>query len=325
MKRGRKNNLKRKKDKIREIAVVISIVILIFLFCFLLKSFLNDAYHEGYSQTNLSYSSPGYIKDDIKTISNLEYSNVNSPPLLLDLYLPLNSSFKKLPVIILVHGGGWDGGMKEDLSSVALEVAKHGYATVSVDYSWSSKSKFPKQIEDLNASVLWIKQHAEEYNLDKEKIGLIGFSAGGHLASLLAVQSRDIKAVVSCWGPQNLKTLILQCDKSIYCINNTQLLKEITLMFLGCDITSDNVTCINLAKQASPQYHINQIKTTTSFLLIHGDKDEIVPINQSIDFNNVLKQRGIDSTLIIKENLSHGNINDASIDTIDKFFKEKLS
>ena len=136
--------------KIKRVIIAITAIILVLAILFLVYLF----YQPLMNSLNCSTS------ESVKTIKNITYTPNQS----LDIYLPNKTCIlqKPLPTIILIHRGGWYGGRKEDLSSLAIPLAKKGYASISVDYSWSSKQKFPAQIKELNASVQWVKQNSKK-------------------------------------------------------------------------------------------------------------------------------------------------------------------
>lgn len=116
----------------------------------------------------------------IKRIDNLQYgkdSKWNS----LDLYLPENIK-KPMPVIIQIHGGGWFYGTKETYQYYGLGMAKTGFAFVNPNYILAPESKFPQELNQVNEYVHWVDQHAEDYQLDRNNVFLVGDSAGGQMA-----------------------------------------------------------------------------------------------------------------------------------------------
>ena len=101
----------------------------------------------------------------------------------LDLYLPEKAE-GRLPLIVWIHGGAWYAGSKTDPSPAMAMVGK-GYAVASINYRLSQHAVFPAQIEDCKAAIRWLRANAGKYNLDPERIGVWGLSAGGHLVALL--------------------------------------------------------------------------------------------------------------------------------------------
>ncbi len=117
---------------------------------------------------------------EVKRIDNLQYGK-DPKWNLLDLYLPKNIK-GKLPVIIQIHGGGWVYGTKETYQYYGLGMAKRGFAFVNPNYILAPQSHFPEELDQVDEYVHWVAEHADEYNLDKNNVFLIGDSAGGQMA-----------------------------------------------------------------------------------------------------------------------------------------------
>src|SRR5262249_14303131 len=117
-----------------------------------------------------------------KVVKDIAYVPGGGPRQTLDLYVPQADG--PLPLIIWVHGGGWQGGSKDGLNP-ALPLLAKGFAVASVHYRLSNQAVFPAQIQDCKAAVRWLRGHAKEYNLDADRFGAWGASAGGHLVTLL--------------------------------------------------------------------------------------------------------------------------------------------
>ena len=111
------------------------------------------------------------------------YSKVGDRELLLDAFVPKSEGQR--PAILVVHGGAWKMGNRHQLRGYATELTKRGFVCFAIDYRLAPDHKFPAQIEDCRAAVKWIRQHADEYRVDSNRLGAIGYSAGGHLVSLL--------------------------------------------------------------------------------------------------------------------------------------------
>ena len=136
----------------------------------------------------------------------------------LDLYLPLDydKAEKPLPLICAIHGGGWSGGSKDQAAIVANLFVPRGYAVAGITCRFRPKDPMPAQIIDCKAAVRWLRAHAKEYNLDVDRFGVHGSSAGGHLAALLGTcetkefdvgenldQSSMVQVVVNFFGPSD--------------------------------------------------------------------------------------------------------------------------
>jgi len=223
----------------------------------------------------------------------------------LDLYLPKNFS-GKIPLIIEIHGGGFEAGDKYP-SQYAEILVSQGYAVTSLNYRLSGESIFPAAVYDVKSAVRWLRANADEYNLDPDNFGSIGGSAGGYFSAFLAVTgdtsefdigdnlgySSKIQAAVDLFGPVNFSGLNEQRITSGFKTNNVE------EKYLGCTTLSCETVMI-----ASPVNYIN--KGDTQILIVHGDKDTKIPIQQSKDFYNLLQNAGVESTFVIAEGLGHG-------------------
>lgn len=123
---------------------------------------------------------------------NLTYVNYGRRALQLDLYRPENPK-RKVPLVVLVHGGGWMHGYRENLMPIATRLAQQGYAAAVISYRLSPEAKYPAAIQDAKAAVRWLRSHAQKYGLDANHFAIAGCSAGGQIASLTGV-SKDMKS-----------------------------------------------------------------------------------------------------------------------------------
>ncbi|HEY9682306.1 MAG TPA: alpha/beta hydrolase [Oculatellaceae cyanobacterium] len=246
----------------------------------------------------------------------------------LDLYLPKTD--KKSPLVIWIHGGAWRYGDKNEGPGPAF--AQHGLAVASLNYRLTDKEKFPAQIQDCKAAVRWLRAHADEYNLDPNKFGVFGMSAGGHLVALLGVTGDDreydnlggnrnvsskVQAVCDWCGPTDLLTIVDQNEK----IHGKLKLNGpdgVLTQFLGA--APDKVA--DLARKASP---ITFVKSgEPPFLILHGDSDDVVPFAQSQELYEALKKTNNDVQLVSVKNGGHSfGSTDTFIQTY-QFFKDKL-
>ncbi len=237
---------------------------------------------------------------------NIPYNNDTLKKHLLDIYLPANAK-GKLPLIILIHGGGWLANDKyADLGymkKTIAELVSQGFALASIDYRWSTQAVFPAQIQDCNRAVSFLYDNADKYGFDKNRFAVLGWSAGGHLASLLGLannnkvanfympnSSKDfkIKAVVDFYGPSELIMLPKGDDE-----------KSPEGILLG----AAPLTRPDLAKAASPVTYVD--KNDPPFLIIHGEKDDIVSNKQSKLLHSWLKTEGVQNELIIVKDAPH--------------------
>jgi acetyl esterase/lipase len=240
--------------------------------------------------------------ESIKVERNIVYRNVDGVSLEMDIYQP-ESKDGKTPIIIYVHGGGWYSGLKSTGIGIKdiPELVKRGYTVASVDYRLGPRYKFPAQIEDLEFAVSFLRENASTYGLDASRIGVFGESAGGHLAALLGLTdenctfggllncsccSTGIKAVIDICGPSDL-TLFFEG-------NNSMVMDHI---FGTTDPESE------IIRQASPISYVTP--DDPPFLLIHGDKDDVVPIDQSELIYEKLISAGVPVQLLTVQNCGH--------------------
>jgi acetyl esterase/lipase len=242
------------------------------------------------------------------TYENIPYANDTLKKHLLDIYLPPTDK-SSYPLVIWVHGGAWMLNDKyADMGYMANTVKgfiDSGYAVASIDYRWSTTAIFPAQIQDCNQAVEFLYQNAGKYKLDKDRIALIGFSAGGHLASLLGLSNNNkvkafypkgekphfkIKLVLDFYGPSNF--LALSGD-------NLKDPKSPVSLLLGGLLTDRT----QLAEEASPVTYID--KNDPPFLIVQGEKDESVEPQQSISLSARLTKAGVNNDLILVPGAPH--------------------
>ena len=241
--------------------------------------------------------------------ANLPYNNDSLDKHLLDIYLPANAK-GKLPLVILIHGGGWLSNDKYAdigyMKKTVAEIVSRGFALASIDYRFSTQAVFPAQIQDCNRAVSFLYDNADKYGLDKKRFAVMGFSAGGHLASLLGLsknnnvetffmpgsnKSFSIKAVIDFYGPTELILFPGSNDE-----------KSPESLLIG----AAPLARPDLAKAASPVTYVD--KNDPPFLIIHGEKDELVSTKQSQLLSAWLNVAGVQNELIIVKDAPHFGI-----------------
>lgn len=240
---------------------------------------------------------------------NIPYANDTLQKHLLDIYLPPNAK-RDLPLVVWIHGGAWMLNDKyADMSYMKNTVRSFidsGYALASINYRYSTDSIFPAQIRDCNAAIEFLYQHAAAYGIDKNSIGLIGFSAGGHLASLLALSNNNhveefyntpthftVKVALDFYGPSDFIMLASNPDTSINNIRN-----PVSVLLGGLAVDRPDI-----AKMASPVTYVD--KNDPPFLIVQGEKDESVPNTQSKILHAWLTLNHVQNELIIVPNAPH--------------------
>lgn len=210
----------------------------------------------------------------IKIERNVVYGDPNEPMHRGDVYIRgdlAKAPNRKLPAVIVIHGGAWTVGDKVNDTVHAKRLAERGYWVMSINYRLAPAHPFPSQLDDCERALNWVVDNAEQLCIDSERIGVWGYSAGGHLAALLALQpARDkpeVKVCVSGGTPFDLSLIP----------KNTQALKAV---FGG---TPEEVP--EVYKRASPIEYVSN--DSPPVFLFHGEKDWLVPTV----FSEVMKQR----------------------------------
>ncbi len=245
---------------------------------------------------------------DVKVVKDITYATVGDRKLPLDLYLPANAD-KPLPLVIWIHGGGWRGGTKENPGR-ALPLLERGYAVASVEYRLSGEAIFPAAIEDCKAAVSFLRLNAAKYNLDPDRFGVWGSSAGGHLVALLGT-TNDVKdfdthevckkapatvqAVCDWFGP----TEFLRMNDFPGRIDHDDP-ESPESRFIGGSIQQNK----EKAAKANPITYAS--KSDPPVLIMHGEVDQAVPYNQSELLHAALQKAGVESTLYKVEKGDHG-------------------
>ena len=263
-----------------------------------------------WSCTHLS-AAPG--TDAVTTRPGICYREAGGAKLVMDVFLPpadLQSTAPKgRAAVLLIHGGGWAGGDRSTCYDAARWFAARGFVCFAAQYRLvkPTADKWPAQLDDVQAAVRWIREHAAEYNVNPAAIGAAGNSAGSHLVSLLGLcdtrdtataqfpkQSSRVTCVVDLFGPSDLTARFPTTGP--YGISVQKLVDD----FLG----KPAVEAPEIARDASPINHITP--AAVPFLIIHGDQDSVVPPDQSARFHEALKKAGVDSTLIWMKGENHG-------------------
>jgi acetyl esterase/lipase len=257
----------------------------------------------------------------MQTEKDVVYGEVDGQELLLDVYRP-GGAPKTRPAVVLVHGGGWSAGSKNDFGDLAAGLTRAGYVSFSVGYRLvtAARNKYPAQIDDVQRAVRWIRAHSERYGVDPKRIGALGASAGGHLVALLgtrdtrdnsdpelAAYSSRVNCVIDIFGPTDFTGPKAGLSPDAHAI---------VLNFFG----QSPEEAPALYRDASPITHIDQ--KTVPFLIFHGTADPLVPIDQSQRFYDALRTAKIEATFIPFEGEGHGFVKK---ENQDRFLQEGLA
>ena len=258
---------------------------------------------------------------DIPVIQDIPYGTADGQPLLLDACFPRDAAIDDpasdpRPVIVSIHGGSWQRGDKSNLNwrAVCQWFASEGFVAVSVNYRLVPAYTFPAQLDDVQDAVDWLRDPAQvlRYNIDPDRIGAFGGSAGGNLVSLLGTVGtgdRDdvarVSSVVDLSGPADLTGPITTTG------GNDVDFGLVQLEFLGC--TSWDA-CPNAAK-ASPGTYADS--SDPPFFVAHSI-DEYIPLAQSENFVETLRDAGVAVEFVTVEGTAH------SIAMLDEDMQERI-
>lgn len=223
----------------------------------------------------------------IRAETDLVYGEVGGQKLFADIYRPDDDALR--PGVLLIHGGAWSSGDKWNLSDHARELAQSGYVVFNVNYRLAPNSKYPAQIEDCRRAIQWMEQVAQQYHLDSSRLGVYGYSAGGHLAALLAVENRPdlptIKVAIVGGAP---------CDFSFIPANS----RAIAHVMGGTRAQLPHVY-----RDASPITHASADDCPIFFF--HGETDLIVPPATSRALCERLNALGVETCYYSVEKQGH--------------------
>lgn len=239
-----------------------------------------------------------------ETKLDVTYCTADGVALKMDLFFPVNAK-TPTPAAVYVHGGGWTGGDKGGGAGMVdmQELVRRGYLGVSINYRLAPDYQFPAQIEDVKCAIRHLRANAQTYNLNPDKIVAWGGSAGGHLVALLGTSdataglegdggypgvSSRVAAVVDLFGPADLSRMLgaaagLETARKVF------------------DARGANDPVL---VQASPVTYIS--RDDPPFLILHGEKDAVVPLKQSEILVEKLKETGIPASLVVVKNAGHG-------------------
>jgi acetyl esterase/lipase len=238
----------------------------------------------------------------VRRVPDIRYGEVlGYRPLELDLYLPLGLE-GPVPVVVYVHGGGWQRGSRRDPPPLLDadfydQIAAQGLAVAAIDYRLSGEARFPAPLEDVRAAVSWIRDHAAAYGLDPGRVCLWGDSAGGHLALLAALTGATVRAAVAWFPVTDLAGMPSDLADAGGVADLGPDSREARLLGAPASSVPD------LARQGSPVTHARA--DAPPILLLHGTTDDLVPTAQSIRLAEVLRRAGASVELELVPGATH--------------------
>jgi len=266
----------------------------------------------------------------VKLYEEVKIGKAGKRDLFASIAVPGEAPSAPMPVVVYIHGGGWNkGSRKNSLDAICEYVTKRGYIGVTLDYRLTSEAPFPAQIEDVKLAIRFLRANADIYYIDTNRIGVWGVSAGGHLAALLGTSgdhpklegtggwqeySDKVQGVVDNFGPTDIT--------SEYAKNNSSV-----IALLGGK-TPDEVP--ELAKMTMPGTFVSP--DDPPFIIRHGNADSVVSYTDSVSFAKKLQTSGVYCDFKIIPGADHGfrgisaqeEISDEEWTFLDKYVKNRV-
>lgn len=234
----------------------------------------------------------------VNIVRNREYVKRDSGPLAMDLYVPRGEG--PFPGVLVVHGGAWTIGTRMQLAAIANALAEHGYTAAAISYRLAPKHTFPAQLDDCQAAVRWLREHATEFKVDPARLGGFGYSAGGQLVALLGTMndvdyreqgvpadapSARLQAVVAGGAPCDFRVLPENSKQLSYWLGGTRGAKP------------------EAYRVASPAAFISTDDPPMFFF--HGAKDLLVPVHSPQRMVALLTEAGVTAQMHTIQDAGH--------------------
>jgi acetyl esterase/lipase len=260
---------------------------------------------------------PGAARAVSLAMEDVVYTTAGGQKLKANVYFPAEHVPGKtaaLPAVLCIHGGAWRSGSRTDMLPFAFALADKGFVAVTISYRLFDPDKhpdnvWPAQYDDAQCAVRWMRASAAKLGIDAGRIAAIGASAGGHLVALLGTtetrrgcapvymeHSSRVNAVIDVFGPADLTQDFTRCKLGAVTV------QSLVDDFIGTKKPADE---IRKAKAASSPARLVDTRTVP-FLIIHGDKDPVVPVEQSRIMERALKKASIPCTYVELKGEGHG-------------------
>ena len=248
--------------------------------------------------------------------TNIVYKVANRYEAKLDVYRPSQAK-EPTPVVMMIHGGGWLFGTKEDSVLYLLPYLQMGFAAVNVEYRMGSVSLAPAAVEDCLCALHWIGRHAKQYNFDLGKVVVTGGSAGGHLALTTAMipASAGFENECAFEDDQGWTGTFTDSRPKVAAVVNWFGITDVADMLQGPNMHGYAVSWLGslpnreeLARRVSPLTYVRA--GLPPVLTIHGDADKLVPYSHALRLHDALTKAGVRNQLLTLPGAGHGGFSD---------------
>jgi acetyl esterase/lipase len=235
-------------------------------------------------------------------MTDLQYGAVEGYPLLLDAYLPADDEVH--PAVVYIHGGGWRGGDKRGaLHAVRGDILiPAGVAIFAINYRLSGVAPYPAAVDDCLAAVRWIREHADEHNVDPDNMAVWGGSAGGHLALMMGFMEPSGDDLAADGGPLDnfFRCVVAKNPPTDLTADDEMHSERALLAFM--DATREEEP--ERFAEASPVTHLSA--DDPPVFAMHGTADRTVPYNQALVLQESMAELDVPLTLLTFEGAGHG-------------------
>lgn len=228
------------------------------------------------------------------------YARVGEDTLMMDVFRPGEGTGRPVPAVVVIHGGAWISGKRQDMDALAQMLANQGVLAATVSYRLAPKHKWPAMLDDVQTAVRFLRKESKRFNIDPAKMGAAGASAGGHLSLLLGYRdtrdpkpalhpgpSSKVQAVLNLFGPTDMSRDFGAMYDPLY------------MTLLGKPRKDAAVEI----RDASPVTFIDA-KSAPTFTF-HGDKDVVVPVAQARWLDEKLAAAKVERETVIVEGIGH--------------------
>ena len=237
--------------------------------------------------------------ENYNLLPNQVYATVGQWNGKMDLYLP-KAANKPTPFIIFIHGGGWVHGSKEKEKEFAA-FFNDNYAVANIEYRLADAAPAPAAIEDCRCALFYLIANAKKLNLDTRHIGIMGISAGGHLALMTGLLGKDHRFDKNCTPTASFHVSVIIDKQGPADLNRWESVRK-----------PEKASSAWLAGRGNDTVFVNTLspisyitKNAPPTLIIHGDKDHTVPLQQSQTLYEKLKAAGVTTELHIIPGATH--------------------
>jgi len=271
-------------------------------------------------ETNVTTYKPVQIPEGFSRQLDIVYTMVNGWEGKMDIYLPPATS-KPTPIVINIHGGGWNHGVKESQTGFST-FFKAGFAVANIEYRLTGQATAPAAIEDSRCALIYLIRNAKTLNIDVNKIVIMGGSAGGHLALMAGLLANDHRFDTNCPGVEKIKVAAIIDKYGITDVWDWGYGKNITSKsatnWLGPKANDEA-----FAKSVSPINYVTS-KSPPVFI-VHGDADPTVPYEQSVSLHKKLLAAGVKTEFITVPGGLHGKFDKEKNNEINKAVMKFIS